>query len=280
MADQSVSVFSSDNRVDTPVYPHDVFALTEAGTAQISSGATRLPADALMLLVALDGKKTVGDVEHEAPNVAPETIRNLLRSLLSAQLVREVTIAELGGLGVDFAAFFNAAGGGAELSAGTQASAGREAASGTPQLERQGYYVSIARQALTPRTPPPGRKFLALIVEDDPDVAALVSRLMQGSGFSTSIVATREQVLAQLRTTPGPDIVILDVMLPDLNGFDLLQRLKTHPVLKTIPVVMLTADAKRESVMRGLAIGADGYITKPFDHEVLRRGVKAVLGAS
>jgi DNA-binding response OmpR family regulator len=63
-----------------------------------------------------------------------------------------------------------------------------------------------------------------------------------------------------------------------VNGFDILQRLKAHPALKAVPVIMLTADAARESVMRGLASGADGYITKPFERAILLDGVKAVLG--
>ncbi len=278
MADAKAAVvFSSDNRVETAVYPHDVFTPTDSGTAQIHDGATRLPAEALAVLVTLDGKKTVGDLEQKLPHIAPEVIRNLLRSLLAASLVRAVTMAESGDLGVDFSAFF-AAGGDAETSIGTQASARREAESGAPKLEREGYYVSIARQALKARTPAAGTKLFALLVEDDPDVSALVRRLMEGAGFDVAIAANRAEVLEQLRQKRIPDVAILDVMLPDLNGFDLLQRLKMHPVLKGFPVVMLTADANRESVVRGLATGADGYITKPFDHAALLRGVKAVLG--
>ena len=84
--------------------------------------------------------------------------------------------------------------------------------------------------------------------------------------------------MARLRTPPAPDLVILDVGLPDINGFDVLQRLKAHPVLKAVPVILLTAEATRESVMRGLVLGADAYITKPFERSALRDGVRAVLG--
>lgn len=278
MIDPKTYIFSSENRVEIPVYPLDVFTHTDLGTAQIQRGVTQLPAEALEVLVMLDGKRTVGDLEQKLPHIAPEVIRNLLRSLLSARLARAATLAELGDLAVDFSAFLNATVGKSKPSAGTQASANHEAESGAPRLQRDGYYVSIARQALKARTPPSGTKLFALIVEDDPDVSGLVKRLMERAGFNAAISATRAEVLARLRNTQMPDVVILDVMLPDLNGFDLLQRLKMHPTLKAIPVVMLTADAKRESIVRGLATGADGYITKPFDHEVLLRGVKAVLG--
>ena len=274
--DDIVSVFSSENRANIPVYPLDVYVLTDRGSAQIRGGATRLPAEALELLVLMDGKATVGDLEQKAPHIPSETLRNLVRSLVSGSLVRAATIAETDGL--DFSAFFNAAAAPAEQSPGTTASADREAEGGTPQLAREGYYVSIARRAVKARSPQGGARLAAFVVEDDPDVSKLVARLLEGEGFDVAIAATRDEVVARLRKAPVPDVVILDVMLPDVNGFDILQRLKTHPALKAVPVIMLTAEAKRESVMRGLAGGADGYITKPFERAVLLDGVKAVLG--
>jgi DNA-binding response OmpR family regulator len=75
-----------------------------------------------------------------------------------------------------------------------------------------------------------------------------------------------------------PDVALRDVGLPDINGFDILARMRRHPQLKSIPVIMLTGQARREDVMRGLAGGADGYITKPFDRDVLLTGIRAVLG--
>jgi two-component system OmpR family response regulator len=72
--------------------------------------------------------------------------------------------------------------------------------------------------------------------------------------------------------------VLLDVRLPDANGFDILLRMKQHPALKSIPVIMLTGEATRESVMRGLAGGADGYVTKPFELAILLNAVRSVLG--
>lgn len=276
MSGGRAAVFSRENRIETPVYPHDMFVRTDAGDAEIHGSGTRLPPEALEVLVLLDGKRTVGDLEAKLATLPAQAVRDLLRSLLAAHLVRAAALAEAEDIGVDFAAFFAAAGGTAEPAPGAQASAAREAQSGVPRLERQGYYVSIARQAVRRAAPAAG--FAALIVEDDPDVSTLVKRLLEMSGFSVTIAASREEVAARLRRTPMPDAIVLDVQLPDLNGFDLLQRLKAHPVLKQIPVVMLTADAAPESIVRGLALGADGYITKPFEHAAVAKGVKAVLG--
>ena len=277
ISDDRVSVFSSENRANIPIYPLDVFTPTDLGISQIQGGTTRLPIVALEVLVLLDGHATVGDVEQKATHIPPEALRNLLRSLLSGGLVRAATIEESGGL--DFSAFFDAARS-AEPSDGANASAHLEAASGEPHLEREGYYVSIARQAVKARKPEPGARLSVLVVEDDTDMANLVARLLEQQGFEVEIATRRDEILARLRRPHMPDAVILDVMLPDVNGFDVLQRLKAHPTLKAVPVIMLTADAKRESVMRGLVGGADGYITKPFERKILVEGVKAVLGIS
>ena len=277
MADSDfIQVFSSENRANIAVYPLDVLVLTDGGTAQLRGGTTALPAEALALLVLMDGKATVGDLEQKAPHIASEALRNLIRALVAQGLVRAPTIAETDGdLNLDVGAFLAAA-----PSAGARASADREAASGAPQLEREGYYVCIARRAVRARTPQGGAKWRVVVVEDDPDMVELVSRLLQGAGFAVQAAVNREQVLAALRQSPLPDLVILDVNLPDVNGFDILQRLKAHPALRAVPVIMLTAEASRESVMRGVVGGADGYVTKPFERAKLLEGVKAVLGLS
>jgi two-component system OmpR family response regulator len=87
----------------------------------------------------------------------------------------------------------------------------------------------------------------------------------------------RDDIAIGLRQ-PLPDLILLDVNLPDVNGFDILAKMRQHPVLKIIPVVMLTAEATRESVLKGLQGGADGYVTKPFEPDLLVNAVKAVLG--
>lgn len=273
------SVFSAENRLEVPIYPLDRFLLTDEGEDQIRRGSTQLPAEALEVLVMLDGKKTVADLEQAMPQIEPAQLRDLLRSLLAAKLLRSYALDEMSGeLGVDFDAFFKAAGGGEPSSPAVEKSADQEAVSGAPELERKGYYVSIARQALKAHAPADGAKLHALVVEDDVDMCALIQRLLERDDFAVTTCSKRDELLARLRKAPSPDVLMLDVQLPDINGFELLQKLKAHPQLRLMPVVIVTADAERASVMRGLALGADGYITKPFDHATLVRGIKAVLG--
>ncbi|MDH4191878.1 MAG: response regulator, partial [Betaproteobacteria bacterium] len=85
-------------------------------------------------------------------------------------------------------------------------------------------------------------------------------------------------ILAAFREPPRPDLVLLDVTLPDADGFDVLAKMRLHPALKTVPVIMVTAIATREAVIKGILRGADGYITKPFEVDVLLKAVRTVLG--
>ena len=86
-----------------------------------------------------------------------------------------------------------------------------------------------------------------------------------------------EELVADIGARAVPDLVLLDVMLPDGNGFDMLTSIRRHPKLALLPVVMLTVLAKPEEVRRGLSLGADGYITKPYSKRVLTEIIRSVL---
>ncbi|HEX5286259.1 MAG TPA: response regulator, partial [Polaromonas sp.] len=92
------------------------------------------------------------------------------------------------------------------------------------------------------------------------------------------VAGCRAEIVAEIRKPPIPDLVLLDVMMPDADGFDILLRIRSHPALKDVPVIMLTAKASREAVLKGLAGGADGYITKPVETESLLQAVRTVVG--
>ena len=272
----NIPIYSAENRESIPVYPLDVFCVTDKGTSEIRGGSTTLSPEALELLVLVDGKANVGDIEQLATHIAPENLRGTIRKLLGAGLLRPATIAELEG--IDFSDFFSPKKAPAAPSAGASASADKEAASGTPELQSKGYYVSIARRSSTAQAPADGKTLSVLVIEDDPALGKLLHQRFTAEGYAVRVAANREQILAALRSLPLPDLVLLDVVLPDANGFDVLTRMKQHPKLRAVPVVMLTGQATRASVMRGLVGGADGYITKPFEIEILVHGVKAVLG--
>jgi hypothetical protein len=106
MDDVVIRVYELHNRVELPLYPLDVFTRTDSGNAEIAGGSTRLPRQAAAVLAMLDGKRTVDDIERKLPQVEPEAVRDTLRRLLAARLVRQATLVEQGGVQVDFAAYF------------------------------------------------------------------------------------------------------------------------------------------------------------------------------
>ena len=167
MSNDRVSVFSTENRAAVPIYPLDVFVLTDSGMEQIHGGSTRLRIEALEVMVMVDGKRTVGDLEQAMPHIPAANLRNVLRFLLAANFARPRTLAEAGGVDVDFDAFFKAAGSAQPASDGAEKSADREAIYCAPDLQRNGYYVSIARQAVKARAAAGGARPQVLLIEDD-----------------------------------------------------------------------------------------------------------------
>ncbi|MGA9595847.1 MAG: response regulator [Acidimicrobiia bacterium] len=115
-----------------------------------------------------------------------------------------------------------------------------------------------------------------LVVDDDPDILQFVEMNLDMEGFETHTAEGGRVALEIARERP-PDLILLDVMMPELDGLTVLRRLRSSPATASIPVVLLTAKALAEDRVRGLDLGADDYITKPFDIEELLARVKAVL---
>ncbi len=104
-----------------------------------------------------------------------------------------------------------------------------------------------------------------LIAEDEPHIVESLSFVLQRSGYEVSSVLDGESAMTRLRSDP-PDMVILDVMLPKLNGFEVLKRLKSDPALRSIPVIILTAKGQSQDRRMAEEIGVDGFMTKPFSN--------------
>jgi two-component system phosphate regulon response regulator PhoB len=115
-----------------------------------------------------------------------------------------------------------------------------------------------------------------LIVEDDEDILELVRYNLSREGYKTTTVRSGEDALRSAGRV-APDLVVLDLMLPGLDGLDVCKLLKNDRKTKHIPVIMLTAKGEEADIVTGLEVGADDYITKPFSPRVLIARVKAVL---
>jgi two-component system phosphate regulon response regulator PhoB len=115
-----------------------------------------------------------------------------------------------------------------------------------------------------------------LVVDDEEDILQLVRYNLEREGYTTICVETGEQAL-QEAFSAIPDLVVLDLMLPGVDGLEVCKTLKNDPKTARIPIVMLTARSEDADIVTGLELGADDYMTKPFSPRVLLARVKAVL---
>ena len=115
-----------------------------------------------------------------------------------------------------------------------------------------------------------------LVAEDQPHIRALIEYKLKNNGYQVISVDNGLDALAKAIEVK-PNLVLLDVMMPLMTGFEVLSALKQNPETKNIPVLLVTAQSKEEEVLKGLELGADDYITKPFSPNELAARVKTVL---
>jgi DNA-binding response OmpR family regulator len=120
------------------------------------------------------------------------------------------------------------------------------------------------------------REATILIVEDDPDVVQMLGAYFQVHGYRVFSVNYGERAIEQCQKEI-PDLVILDIRLPDINGFEVARRLRTNQRTAQVPIIYLTERTRREDRLEGLSLGADDYITKPFDIQELRLRVRNAI---
>ena len=118
-----------------------------------------------------------------------------------------------------------------------------------------------------------------VLAEDDPDIQLVARLALKRAGCQVRVVANGLQALDAVRSDP-PDIILLDWMMPELDGPETCRRLKADPATASIPVVFLTAKSQESEIQRGLSLGAAGYVTKPFDALKLGDQLKAILDAT
>jgi DNA-binding response OmpR family regulator len=116
-----------------------------------------------------------------------------------------------------------------------------------------------------------------LIVDDEPNIVLSLEFLMKKAGFEVAVAADGEEALAQVARF-NPDLVLLDVMMPKKSGYEVCEALRADPGRAAMKIVMLTAKGRDTEVAKGLALGADAYVTKPFSTKDLVNQVAGLLG--
>jgi len=117
-----------------------------------------------------------------------------------------------------------------------------------------------------------------LIVDDEPEIVGILKFRLSSWGYETLSALNGEEAL-KVAATEKPDLILLDVMMPGMSGFEVLKKLKSQDITKAIPVIMVTVAAARAEMERGLKEGAAYYLTKPYDASELLERIKKLLGA-
>ncbi|MES2937439.1 MAG: response regulator transcription factor [Pseudomonadota bacterium] len=218
-----------------------VYAPSARGEEELRGGNTSIPVAQLDMLVRFDGQLPLARVRASMPRVAPQEFTALFHALRD------------GGLLVP------------------------KEASPCHRRPGDGYCLAMAR-ARAGRAAAGARTLDIVVVEDEPVLASFIKIYLSLDGARIRLAGSRAEASAELGKQPVPDLILLDAVLPDADGFDILRWMRRHAALKDVPVIMLTGRTTREWVLQGIASGADGYVTKPFLPESLIRAARTCLG--
>lgn len=120
------------------------------------------------------------------------------------------------------------------------------------------------------------RKPRILVVEDEDNIAVALDYVLMREGYDHDRIASGGEAMSRIRSS-HPDLVLLDVMLPDVSGYEICQDVRLDPTLSDIKILMMTARGSAIERRKGLALGADGFISKPFELTELRQEVRRLL---
>ena len=149
---------------------------------------------------------------------------------------------------------------------------------GAKALQRDNYYVNLTRPR--PKRVVEPSKTTVLLVEDDSTTRNILNFILtKGEGYQTRLAGDVKTFVAALQRPPLPSVVILDIELPGgVSGFRILQKIRAHPTIKNMPVIIFSGHAEPADLMQGLQLGADAYLSKPAKAEAIIAAIKAVLG--
>ncbi len=252
-----------------------VYSLTEAGAAAASAadGQTEVPLEYRRLLRLINAGGHIDVLRGRLRRFTDQMIDDWLKELQDQKMIEAKPAGKL----EDFTFTGRKAPRLPALLDEDSRRLAKTAVVAGATLLRSGSYIADDRVANIPPINKPPTQTLILLVEDDPDQVAIGQLRLKLSGYQVRTVERAKQLSRNLREDRRPDLVLLDVMLPDGNGFDLLAKLRASAEFATLPIMMLTAKTELSDIHNGLNLGADGYITKPYSKTQLAEVIGRVL---
>jgi CheY-like chemotaxis protein len=253
-----------------------VYHLTVAGKDALAAkeGAEKLPLEYRRLLTVLETEGHIDVVRGRLRRFSDRLIEEWIRELEELKLIK---LGKPAAKPADITFNDSRAPGLPPLADEDGKRLARTAIIAGATLLRSGSFLAVDRIAnLQPVAKTPARTVI-LLVEDDPDQMALAQLRLTMAGYQVRTVDRAKALSKFLREQPRPDLLLLDVMLPDGDGFDILGKLRARAEFAMLPIVLLTVKAGLADIRKGLALGADGYITKPYSKNQLAEVIGRVL---
>jgi CheY-like chemotaxis protein len=248
-----------------------IYRLTASGRKAWETQNAAVPADYRRILGLIDDEAHFDVIRGFLRRYSDQLIADWLAELEELELLSSQAAAPEQDL--DFTGSFRLP----ELIAEDQKRLSQEAKAAETSLSRKGVYVAADRLKNRPGSDKTAADTVVLIVEDDPDQLALAKLRVGMAGYAVRIADSAGALLDALREESMPDILLLDIMLPDGDGFDILANIRRHPEHALLPIVMLTVKDDPADIRKGLALGADGYVTKPYSKTLLADTIRRVL---
>ncbi len=247
------------------------YRLTRNGRHAWESQDAAVPADYRRLLWLMDFQGHAGLMRQALSNVPPQVLNEWLAELAELKLIELVPAGQEAEQDSSLPRNDRTA----RLD---EARARQEAEAAGAMLRRTGAYLALDRLQSRQIAAKPPHETDVFILEDDPDQLALADLRMTMAGYKVRAATSVNGFLHAMFDDGEPDLLLLDAQLPDGDGFDILTRLRRHKVLHALPIIMLTSRGDAEDIGRGLALGADGYVTKTYTKSILAEVVARVMG--
>lgn len=249
-----------------PATMNPIYRITDAGREAWESEDVSVPADYRRVLWAID-YQGAGQIEGLERIFPEQHVAACLADLEELGLIERLHVADISMTLV----------GGWPSAGETPAVAAGDVASAHDELSMHGAYLAEDRLEDRQRARKAPAETTILIVEDDPDQLALADVRVSMAGYEVRVANSQAGLMQSMALQGRPDLILLDVILPDADGFEILQKLRRLESFADLPIVLLTIRGQADEVAKGLALGADGYITKPYTKNTLAKVIRRIL---